>query len=564
MKKFKNAGIRVKVLAIVAINIVFYVSIAVIVMRNMRNQTEAEKSIIQNGKVLFYFQDGDMMHDAIRGDIFKLMYAVSTDSSLIQDVRSDFEEHSSTFLSEIDSVDKFNKNEEIRKQIQSVNPALRAYINFGRNLMDLSLKGDTTSKRVLYSKIGEFQEAFNNLAVQQEKLAELVLNSSSQVQNNIEEQSKYSAMALATMIISAIVLSILLGLIIISIIVTPLKKAVTLAEKIADGDLSVILDDITQEDEVGVLFKAIKRMNVKLKEVINSVVMASESIANASGQMNYTAQKMSKGATEQASSVEEISTSMEQMVANIQQNTTNSKQTETIARKAAIDIKEGNDSVSQTVSSMKTIASKISIIGEISRQTNLLALNAAVEAARAGEHGKGFAVVAAEVRKLAERSRVAAVEIDDVSSYSVGIAQKSGDLLNNVVPGIQKTSDLIAEITTASSEQNVGANQVNSAIQQLNMIVQETAAAAEEMAQGSEELSSQADQLKDIILFFKTDEGAIKSTIHRNINVVSRQEKGTKLSLDKKIGNDHDDDVKKFEAKPQRILSLEDEDFESF
>ena len=228
-------------------------------------------------------------------------------------------------------------------------------------------------------------------------------------------------------------------------------------------------------------------------------------ISSASVQISNSAQQLSEGATNQASSVEEISSSMEQMTANIQQNTSNSRQTEKIASKAAIDINESKESVSETESSMKLIASKISIIGEISRQTNLLALNAAVEAARAGEHGRGFAVVAAEVRKLAERSQLAATEIDEVSAKSVHVAQKSGQMLNDVVPNIQKTADLVMEITASSNEQSSGSEQINNAIQNLNLVVQENAATAEEMAAGAEELSAQAENLQEAISFFKIE-----------------------------------------------------------
>ena len=240
-----------------------------------------------------------------------------------------------------------------------------------------------------------------------------------------------------------------------------------------------------------------------LRELITKVVNNTANIAAASVQMSSSAQQLSEGATNQASSVEEISSSMEQMTANIQQNTSNSRETERIASKASVEILESKDSVSETENSMKLIASKISIIGEISRQTNLLALNAAVEAARAGEHGRGFAVVAAEVRKLAERSQLAATEIDEVSVKSVYVAQKSGQMLNDVVPNIQKTADLVQEITASSVEQSAGSEQINSAIQVLNNVVQENAATAEEMAAGSEELSAQAESLQEAISFFK-------------------------------------------------------------
>jgi methyl-accepting chemotaxis protein len=312
-----------------------------------------------------------------------------------------------------------------------------------------------------------------------------------------------------------------------------LRNSVNVAKRVAMGDLTIVSEG-NHKNGGGELDIALQEMVLRLRDMVENIMKGASNIASASTQLSSSSGQLSQGANEQAASAEEVSSSMEQMSANIQQNTDNAGQTEKIALKAAQDIKEGFQAVSQTVESMKTIAEKISVIEEIARQTNLLALNAAVEAARAGEYGKGFAVVAAEVRKLAERSQLSANEINSLSRSSVAVAEKSGKLLEQIVPSIENTSKLVQEIAASSMEQNAGAEQVNSAVQQLNEIIQRNAAGSEQIASSSEELSSQAEELKEIISFFKIDSHQTsksfsgikvkqKSTIqygadHKNIN----------------------------------------------
>lgn len=288
-------------------------------------------------------------------------------------------------------------------------------------------------------------------------------------------------------------------------VVGPIQNAAASVREIAAGNLNIELKS-DREDEVGDLLRDLGSMAVRLRDVIATTAGVADKIARASDQISSSAQQMSDGATAQAASAEEVSSSMEEMAANIQQNTDNSQQTEKIALTASKDVKEGAEVVNETVSSMSTIADKISIIEEIARQTNLLALNAAVEAARAGEHGKGFAVVAAEVRKLAERSQVAANEINEVSASSVRVSERAGQLLSDIVPSINNTAKLVQEITASSLEQNSGAEQVNNAVQSLNQVVQQNAASAEEMAAGATELLKFAQNLKKQVAFFKIDE----------------------------------------------------------
>jgi methyl-accepting chemotaxis protein len=317
-------------------------------------------------------------------------------------------------------------------------------------------------------------------------------------------------------IIIGLALALLLGIAISRMIAIPLVKGVNFAQQIAQGNLTAELDNVIvqRNDEVGQLAKSMQNMVEKLKEVIGSVIVGSDNIASASMQMSSGSQQVSQGASEQASSAEEVSSSMEQMAANIQQNTDNAQEADKISTKVSEGVQKVGSAAMESLKSIKNIAEKISIINDIAFQTNILALNAAVEAARAGEQGRGFAVVAAEVRKLAERSKIAADEIVALSSKSVNVTETAAELMGELIPEIERTAKLVQEIAAASMEQTSGADQVNTAIQQLNQVTQQNAAASEEMATSAEELNSQAEQLKEIIGYFSIDN--LKTTkIHR-------------------------------------------------
>ncbi len=299
-------------------------------------------------------------------------------------------------------------------------------------------------------------------------------------------------------------LAVGIGVVLSRSITIPLGMAVSALQKMAEGDLTAKIT-VENKDEIGQMLSAMRLTLDRLSRTITDVKAAAQNVAAGSEQVSSSTEELSQGSTEQASSAEEASSSMEEMVSNSRQNADNAQQTEKSAIKAAPDTREGGKAVAETVTAMKEIAGKISIIEEISRQTNLLALNAAIEAARAGEHGKGFAVVAAEVRKLAERSQEAAGEIGQLSSSSVEVAEQAGKMLDQIIPDIKRTAELVQEISASSSEQNAGADQINRAIQQLDQVIQQNASAAEEMSSTAEELSSQAQALQDNVRFFKVD-----------------------------------------------------------
>jgi methyl-accepting chemotaxis protein len=282
-----------------------------------------------------------------------------------------------------------------------------------------------------------------------------------------------------------------------------LRSSANIVETIANGDLTANPKPLSDKDTLGL---ALERMVERLRDVIGNAIEATRNVASGSQEMSATAEQLSQGSTEQASSTEEASASMEEMAATIKQSADNASQTEKIARQSASDAIASGEAVGNAVSAMQTIAEKIMVVQEIARQTDLLALNAAVEAARAGEHGRGFAVVASEVRKLAERSQAAAAEISTLSGQTVKAAQSAGDMLSKLVPDIQRTAELVEEISAASREQNAGASQINTAIQQLDKVTQQNTSAAEEMSATSEELATQAEQLQAAISYFRIDE----------------------------------------------------------
>ena len=289
-----------------------------------------------------------------------------------------------------------------------------------------------------------------------------------------------------------------------------LRQTAVKAEQIAAGDLRVDMTLLSDKDSLG---KSLVAMISKLRQVITDVRAAADQVAAGSEELSSSSQQVSQGASEQAASTEQISASMEELASTVAQTADHARQTAAIANKAAADAVAGGKAVVETVDAMQHIAEKIELIEEIARQTNLLALNAAIEAARAGEHGKGFAVVAAEVRKLAERSQVSAQEIKGVASASVKTAANAGMLINEIVPQIQKTAELVHEIDAASNEQARGIDENARAIQQFDQVIQSNSAAAEEMASTSEELTAQAAQMQETISFFTVETGVIASRV---------------------------------------------------
>jgi len=464
-----------------------------------------------------------------------------------------------TFREEINkNADLFEKTlltEEGKKLFADFNKERGNYYPIMEKVLQLSISGNDKEVQAIIdsgqlAKIGgDFNETIDKLVDAKIRQAKLTSEDNSATANAASKLMTGFAIA-------GVLIAIALGVFITRTITAPINKAVGVANALAGGDLTIKVES-KSKDETGQMMEAIRNMVDKLKHVVGDVMSAADNVAAGSQELSATAQQMSQGATEQAASAEEISSSMEEMASSIKQNADNSGQTEKIAIKSAADARDGGKAVAETVSAMKEIATKISIIEEIARQTNLLALNAAIEAARAGEHGKGFAVVASEVRKLAERSQTAAGEISNLSTRSVQVAEAAGEMLNKMVPDIQKTAELVQEISASSKEQDSGAEQINQAIQQLDQVIQQNASASEEMASTSEELSGQSEQLKETISFFRINEGMVRATAgtsprpaqKKNVRIAHAASfarkpvvRGSGVAINMRSGADHLDD----------------------
>jgi methyl-accepting chemotaxis protein len=390
--------------------------------------------------------------------------------------------------------------DEERKLIQTALAETKEYEEKVREVVDLA-SGDLVTATMFMSSA---DEKFLALGATLNALEEIETGLSQKVHQASQASFDRVLTVLLAVLASAVVLSVAVTLFVSRVVTGSLTEAFRVADRISGGDLTVAIES-SSGDEIGQLRAALKNMVAKLQAVVVDVKSASTNVASGSQQLSSGAAQMSQGASEQASSAEEASSSVTQMSTTIRQNADNARATEQIAQKSAADAAESGKAVSATVAAMKNVAAEIAIIEEIAYQTNLLALNAAIEAARAGEQGMGFAVVASEVRKLAERSQKAAGEIAKLSTSSIAVAERAGQMLVKLVPDIEKTAQLVQEISAASREQSSGADQMNSAIQALNGITQQNAGAAQQVSATAEELSAQAEQLEVAVAFFKVD-----------------------------------------------------------
>ena len=394
--------------------------------------------------------------------------------------------------------DEFKHVLEILKQIEIEH---KSYEQHSHEAFSQIKKDKLHAAFVMAEKIEQEEEKLNK---ELEALEEEILKFTDKAAKQAEHDEQTALVQINIVAAVSIIFSIVISLLIIRALSRPLATMLAAVDDLrdGDGDLTYRLPDFGN-NEVGKTARSLNGFIERIQGVIIEVSSSVENISAASEQVSATAQSLSQSASEQAAGVEETSATIEEMSSTIGQNADNATTTEAIADQAAKQAATGGEAVTETVQAMRIIAEKITLIEEIAYKTNLLALNAAIEAARAGEHGKGFAVVADEVRKLAERSQISARQISENASHSVAITEKAGEIIGQVVPGIQKTASLIQEISAASFEQKTGTEQIVIAITQMDKVAQQSASSSEELASTAEEMNSQSEQLKELVGYFK-------------------------------------------------------------
>jgi methyl-accepting chemotaxis protein len=495
--------LRHRLITVTAMGLLFVTMIAGTGYWVITQITGAMSGIVTTSTALRQQMQADMMHDALRADVYAALYAGRTaDEAGKNELLQDLDLHSKNLI------ECFNRNlassldPEILDQLNQIKPVADKYIADAKFLVYGSFSEENAQTG---DELPAFLAVFKEMEKSMEDIGDIMEENVAASQREANEKATSAFIYIFSVLLFAVItMSVASHIVIRNIFVDLGAEPVEvngLIRRVANGDLDVAVN-LSARDNRSVVYN-LKNMIDQLSKTVYEVRAAANEMSASSQEISGTSQMMSSGVTQQASGVEQTSATIEEMTASIGQNSQNANTTNAMALTAAKQALESRAAVDKTLEAMKAIAQKIQVIDDIAYQTNMLALNAAIEAARAGEHGKGFSVVAAEVQNLAELSKAAAREIITMAKASVKVAEATREVLNDMLPAIQKTSESLQEIAAASNEQAASVGQVSSAMIQLNSVTQQNASAAEELAATAIAMNTQAVQLNELMSFFR-------------------------------------------------------------
>lgn len=518
MKWFNNLKVAKKVLLSCAVFVIMILIIASYNYRSIR-VADSEFDNFYNDKFQAAIELGKMQEAFLKLKSNMIMQQVSAEKKDLKAVEQ-YKNDNKPVIEEYSKHLKIYLSTTMTGEEKQLVDTFVAIVKDGvgkRNKFDEFLnKGDTTQSLIW---LNSWNENHTNGSKLINDLISLQTNEAQMIKQKQDADTYAATVFLIIMIIITFCISAVITLILSRSVSNPVKKGLSFAELLAEGDFTRRID-LDQKDELGQLGKALNMSADNLEKLIADIIIASQNLVRSVEEIASGNQNLSQRTSEQASSLEEIAATVEEANASTRQSAGNTVEANTLAETSSRLALEGGSivekavfSISEINNSSKKISEIITMINEISFQTNLLALNAAVEAARAGEQGRGFAVVAGEVRNLAQRSAGAAKEIDTLIKDSIGkinegtdLVNKSGDALKEIIIAAKQVKDIISEIAASSDEQSRGIEQINSAVIEMDKMTQQNAALVEETAAASEEMTNQAQELLNKVSQFRINE----------------------------------------------------------
>jgi methyl-accepting chemotaxis protein len=503
-----------KLFALSGIALFFVVAVGATGSVATRSLTRASADILRTGAALQYQMQADQAHDAMRADVLAAMQVgLQENESKAKAIRTELDHHGNQFQRALQQMELLDLDAATRAAVHDVRPALDQYLGYATTVVSLAF----SEQHEAVEKMDAFDASFRKVEKEMGELSQLIAERARTTQAEAVRSADIAttAIALAVLLSLAVLLAVSVG--ISRNIVSRVRRAAQIAETVAQGDLSSRIE-VRGSDEAAQLLQSLARMNGSLVDLVGTVRQATDNIASGTTQIATGNQDLSQRTEEQASNLQQTAASMEQISATVRANADITRQASDMAATASRSAAASGEAVEKLVVTMagitqssRRITDIIGVIDGIAFQTNILALNAAVEAARAGEQGRGFAVVAAEVRTLAQRSATAAQEIKTLIEASVQQvtageqqAAHAGASMGDVVQQVKQVTHLLAEISSATQEQNKGITEVSAAVTQIDQVTQSTATLVEEAAAAADSLNRQALRLVEAVARFRT------------------------------------------------------------